>query len=89
MIAAKLVTIGEEGGRPKNGANLHPSAESVVTRAEAAELLNVSPRSVATARKVIRNGTPALVEAVRNGEIAVSRAAKVADLSVNEKTPQG
>lgn len=50
------------------------------SQAEAAELLNVSRRSVQSARKVLNEGIPELIEAVEQGEIAVSKAAKIAEL---------
>lgn len=69
MVAAKLATL------PK-GANQHsPIGESSKTQAEAAEMLNVGKRSVERARIVLDEGTPELIEAVEQGEIAVSAAA--------------
>ena len=70
MVAAKLENL-EHGQRADlaRDANLH-----VLKRAEAASLLNVSPRSVATAKKVEELGTPELVSAVEQGNIAVSTA---------------
>jgi Domain of unknown function DUF29 len=55
-----------------------PSANlQKVSQSKAAKLLNVSPRSVADAKKVIERGTPELARRVNRGEIKVSTAAKV------------
>jgi ParB-like chromosome segregation protein Spo0J len=49
----------------------------VPTQAESARIMNVSERSVRTARKVRKNGVPELAAAVDRGEISVSAAAEV------------
>jgi N6-adenosine-specific RNA methylase IME4 len=46
-------------------------------------MLNVAPRTVARAKKVRDKGTPELVAKVEAGEIAVSTAAKIAELPVD------
>ena len=58
----------------------------VPTQAEAAKLLKVSERSVRDARHVIEHGEPELVQAVDRGEVAVSKAAKIAELPQEEQT---
>lgn len=73
MVAARLETL-EQGRPPGKDANLH------VSRPEAAETLNVSERSVASSAKVLDDGSEGLVKAVDDGKIAVSVAAKLADL---------
>lgn len=80
-VAAKLANMPR--GRPsEKGANLPLCAESEaapVTVARAAEMLNVSERSVKSARKVQERGAPELVAAVDAGEVSVSAAADIAD----------
>lgn len=49
---------------------------------EAAALVNVSPRSVENASRVLERGAPELVAAVERGDVAVSAAAEVARLPV-------
>jgi ParB-like chromosome segregation protein Spo0J len=66
LIAAELETLKQ--GRPGKDASLH------VSRAEAAKLLNVSERSVATAATV--RGTDEDKAAVKSGEKSVSAVAK-------------
>lgn len=72
MVATKLATLA-------NGSNQHapigaPSQEA------AADLLNVSRRSIQRARAVVDHGTPELVTAVEQGEVAVSAAADLSRL---------
>ena len=76
MVAAKLTTTPSTAGRPeKNRANLHDS--SVVTKQDAASRMNVSERSVSTARSVIADAPEPIVTAVETGTITVSDAASV------------
>jgi hypothetical protein len=66
---------------PPSGAGVFPPEKDTnlhVNREAAAELLAVSPRSVASARKVLEHGQPELIAAVERGEIAVSMAAEQA-----------
>jgi hypothetical protein len=49
----------------------------ICTLQGAANTMNVSRRSVASAAKILKEGTPELAEAVRQGEIAVDDAAKI------------
>ena len=66
MVAAKLAKMSVD--KP-NSANL----QNNTSRAQAAELLNVSERSLNTARKVERQSAPELVEAVEQGYRSKSR----------------
>lgn len=77
ILAAELVTT-KDGG--KQCANLHTD------RVAAAEIAGVSPRSVSDAKKVLDKGSSELIEAVKDGEVAVSAAAVVADLPKKEQT---
>ena len=47
---------------------------------QAAKVLGISPRSVSSACKVVRNGTQELLDAVKAGEVSVSAAEQVAKL---------
>lgn len=78
-VAARLETLAHGGSR--QDANLHLE----VSRAKAAELLNVSPRSVASAAKVIADGAPSLVAALETGAVSASAAADVATLPKPEQ----
>lgn len=67
------------GKRADPTANLpEGTAES---REQAAALFDVSPRSVQSARRVIKYGTPELVAAVDEGKLAVSAAEKMTTLA--------
>lgn len=79
MIAAKIETYKQ--GRPGKDANLHDK----ISREQAAEMLNVSPRTVASAAKVLDDGIPELIEAVEGGDISVSAAAEIAKLPQEEQ----
>ena len=56
-----------------------------MTQGAAAEALHVSERSVRDARKVLDHGAEGLVELVETGAVAVSAAARVADLPVEQQ----
>jgi ParB-like chromosome segregation protein Spo0J len=72
-VAAKLVNTAI--GRPqKESGQICP----VVSIEKAAEMLQVSPRSVKSAKSVIEHGSPELIAAVERGEVAVSKAAAIA-----------
>jgi phage N-6-adenine-methyltransferase len=90
MAAAKLANM--PAHRPVKSANL-PTSEPVlptfepeapkpapVPQAEAARLLNVSERSLRTAKKVQDTAPQEVVAAVQTGHISVSLAAQVAEL---------
>lgn len=81
-IAARLVT-------KKRGDNQHTKKEDSsigeCSIAQAADLMQVSPKSVERAKIVIEHGSPELIEAVEQGKVAVSKAAVVARESPKEK----
>jgi len=52
---------------------------------QAADMLNVGRGSVERAAKVLRHGTPELVDAVERGDVAVSAAAAVASLPAEDQ----
>ncbi|MBM3274526.1 MAG: S-adenosylmethionine-binding protein [Candidatus Sericytochromatia bacterium] len=93
MVAAKLANLGWGGNRRSSdhvqGANLPlelPSQTATpVTVAQAAEMLNVSERSVKTAREVQQEAAPELIRAVEAGEVAVSTAAALTELPKEEQ----
>ncbi|MEH3108973.1 MAG: ParB N-terminal domain-containing protein [Agrobacterium cavarae] len=70
MFAGKLANLGK--GNLSKSANLPISP---VSQPEAAKMLNVSERSVRTAKQVQKSGAPELIQAVEKGEISVSAAA--------------
>ena len=84
-VGARVENMTHGGSRPREqDANWHldlgiAHESSAVRRADAAEMLNVSKRSIARAHKVIDLGVPELVEKMDRGEIAVSTAAVIAE----------
>jgi len=81
MVAAKLETYRHGGDRKTQedqDANLH------LDRKAAADTLQVSPRSVASAAKVL-GGAPELADAVEKGSLSVSAAADLTGLSVDRQ----
>ena len=74
MVAASLANM-VVGGKETNSANLQNCP--LVSQSSAAELLQVSPRSVATAAKVERSAPSEVVEAAKTGNISLNMAAQV------------
>ena len=83
LIAARLATM-RQGERTDLGpsANLPEVAGGLplISQTAAAEMLNVSIRTVTSARKVVKEGAPELVDAVEAGQLKVSEAARIAKL---------
>lgn len=79
MVAAKVANLSE--GRPSETAQI-----CAVSQELAAEMLNVSRRTVQAAVKVKDEGAPELVRAVESGRVSVSAAADVATLPKEEQT---
>jgi N6-adenosine-specific RNA methylase IME4 len=77
MVAAALVSLFAGEAKARQGRrDLPPTlAERGEARDKAAEAVNVSHGSVASAQAVLRSGAPELAEAVKQGKIAVSTAA--------------
>lgn len=75
MVASKLAKMDHGGDRRSDQAANLPVGP---TQAEAARLLNVSERTLRTARHVHEAGAPELVAAVETGKVTVSAAAVIA-----------
>jgi N6-adenosine-specific RNA methylase IME4 len=71
MVAAKLANW-------ETGVNQHSAGGANLPAHKAADMLNVSERSVKTARAVHDHGAPELVAAVESGKASVSAAADIA-----------
>ncbi len=81
MVAAKLANM-PSGERT----DLEPSANLLkVSQSSAAEKLSVSTRSVTDAVKVREKAAPEIVARVERGDLAVSIAAKVADMPMDRQ----
>lgn len=77
IAAAEVATL------PK-GANQH-TAVAAPTQQSIAKLFAVSPDSIQRGKKVISQGSAALIEQVRNGEVSVAKAAELVTLSKNKQ----
>lgn len=87
IVAGRVANL-KHGVRSDRAANLpllEEPAPPPVTQAEAAQLLNVSERSVRSAKAVLNHGAPELVQAVERGAVSVSAAADVATRPVEEQ----
>lgn len=92
MVGARIRPMFEEeararmlAGKPTDPRANLPEGDAGRSREQAAAAVQVSPRSVEHASKVLRDGATELVEAVERGEVAVSAAAAVAKLSQEEQ----
>ena len=89
MVAARLLPEFERerqsaagaGCQDGAGANLREGRPSEAV----AEMMNVSPRSVESANRLLNEGLPELISAVDSGTVAVSAAAEVAELPHEEQ----
>lgn len=82
MVAAKIANMSSSDFRGnQHTANL----QEATTRAEAADQLNVSERSVNSAKKVQSQGTAELNDRVEQGEVSVSAAATIAAIPEEEQ----
>lgn len=75
IVAAKLTDINSVGRPTGKSANLRNLSQTA-----AAGLLNVSPRSVTSAAKVLKDGDAELVEMVESGQMSVSEGSEIAKL---------
>jgi hypothetical protein len=82
MVAARIA-------KAKPGSNQHGSEVGVnlplPTRAQAADMLGVSPELVKDAKSVQSHGVPELADAVDKGDVSVSAAAEVAKIPEKEQ----
>lgn len=85
MIAAKVANIKREDTLKRGDSRSANLPNGAVTQTQAAELLNVSPRSVTAANRVRNFCVPEVQQAVERGELTVSRAAEIADLDEGEQ----
>lgn len=79
MIGGRLATL-KVGGKAQKDERGSIAPLSGLTNEEAAKRMSVHKESVKRARKVLEKGTPELVEAVESSQIAVSVAAKIAQM---------
>src|SRR5690606_26920544 len=81
MVAARLAKMPHGGDRRSDQAENLP----LVSQEKAAQQLNVSDRSIRTAKHVQEHGAPELIAAVEAGAASVSAAAEVSTLPKPEQ----
>ena len=81
IIAGKLANL--KRGRPNKE---NPSIEGLNSVEQAASMLNVGRASVERAKQVLEHGSKEIIEAVEQGELPVSFAAKVVTEEDDKKT---
>lgn len=79
MLVAPLINTGN--GRPGKGELIHPFSVQ-----DGADRADTSDRTMQQAKSVLENGSAALIEAAREGEVSVVDAAKIVDLPKSEQT---
>lgn len=72
IVAARAETLRHGGNRQGANVRLGPDREAL------AKTFGISERTICSARAVLKHGAPELVEAVEQGDIAVSAAAQLA-----------
>ena len=94
MVGARIKPMFEEEARARQFSTLKqnavpanlPERSKGEAREKAAEAVNVSPRTVESASRVLEKGSPELVQAVESGRASVSAAAR---LITPEQTEHG
>lgn len=79
MVAGRLANMQLGDNQHTSGSANLPTLPSspLVSQSQAASLLNVSERSVRTAKQVLTHATPEVIALVDSGELAASRAAVI------------
>ena len=81
LVGAKIVTMTQ--GRPSETSQI-----AKISREQAAALVNVDVAGIDRARKVVKDGSPELVQAVESGHVSVSAAADVAELPQHDQAAE-
>lgn len=77
IVAARLANM-PHGGAEYRSANL--PIDNKTSQSDAAEMLNVSTRSVTSAKKIINEGDESLIQAVEAGEVSIGAAVTITEL---------
>lgn len=93
LVGARIKPLFEEEARARKSAGINqhshlanlPDGSKGNARDFAAKAVNVSPRSVESASRVLEQGSPALLAAVETGRVSVSAAAEVVTLPKAEQ----
>lgn len=85
MVTANIARLAHGVKKHKTDEDAQICASPIPTQTEAAQMLNVSRRTVQHARAVQDEGAPELIEQVVRGNVAVSAASEVATLPKEEQ----
>ena len=85
LPALQARAAANQGRRTDIGQNSARSSESLATRESAAAAAGVSHDTYAKAKKVLDEGVPELVQAVRAGEASIHAAAAIVELPADEQ----
>lgn len=87
MVAADLANMpnGGTGANQHNDGSRSANLQSSVSQSKAAEILQVSPRSVATAAMVNRETPQEVSDAVKSGSMSLNLASQVAELPADDQ----
>lgn len=77
-VAARLETVTHGGARATSDGEQDASLQ--LTRAEISKIVNVSPRTIASSKKVLNEGAPELFQAIESGKVKASVAEKLLTL---------
>lgn len=77
-VAARLETVTHGGARAASDGEQDASLQ--LTRAEISKIVNVSPRTIASSKKVLNEGAPELFQAIESGKVKASVAEKLLTL---------
>lgn len=82
MIGARILDMFKEEAEARMKAGKAPKANlpKGASRDQAAKVMNVSSRSISSAKNVLKNGSPSMKEAVDKGTVSVSTADKLSGL---------
>jgi hypothetical protein len=87
LSESQRAMIGSKIAAWKLGDNQHKGGSAnLPTQSQAAEMLNVSERSVRTAAKIRSEAPPEIIQAVERGEVSVSRAAAAMPTKKSRRT---
>ena len=85
MVTANIAKLAAHRPKENKTGSAQICAVNIPTQTEAAQMLNVSRRTVQHARAVQDEGSPELIEQVVRGNVAVSTASEVATLPREEQ----
>ncbi|MCG8911034.1 hypothetical protein [Pseudomonas sp. DP-17] len=85
LTTAQRALIAVELAKPPKGDSDATEQSARILLPNAAKTMNVSPRSVSSAKRVMRDGAPKLVSAVKNGEVSISIAEQLVKLPIQQQ----